>query len=143
MVMWNEVASRFEHVTDKLGKKIDTGIFDTVVALNVLGITTVQSCEGHVGWGVPYPWVHIESSLEQKFRLHQLLSQFYERRSTDFESVLVFNGYRMHSRGAAFSEIIPETEHVQRLQLYQEEMRAFTSYLKMFIASPATFSCSS
>jgi len=48
-------------VTDGLGKEIDQGIFDTVVALNVLGIPTRQSCEGHLEWGTGAPWVDIQA----------------------------------------------------------------------------------
>lgn len=133
MDTWDTMAERFLQVTDKLGKKIDSGIFDTVVTLNVLGVSTVQSCEGHMGWGVPYPWVSIETSLEQKFRLHQYLAQFYKDRSTDFDSVLVFNGYRMYSRGAAFSELIPEPGRQQKLKAYQAEMSDFTVFLKALL----------
>ena len=45
---------------DRLGKPIDPGIFALVVALNMAGIPTSQSCEGHLGWGLPYPWVMID-----------------------------------------------------------------------------------
>ena len=44
---------------DKLGTLIDPGIFETVVALNLLGLHTFQSCEGHLDHGCPYPWVTI------------------------------------------------------------------------------------
>jgi hypothetical protein len=47
-------------VTDGLGKKIDQGIFETVVALNALGIDTTGSCEGHINWGIAAPWVDID-----------------------------------------------------------------------------------
>lgn len=130
---WTTTAERFLHVTDRLGKKIDTGIFETVVALNVLGVETLQSCEGHIGWGVPYPWINVQNDLEQKYRLHQYLAQFYKERATDFDNVLVFNGCRIFSRGGAFSELIPEAERHQKLQAYQAEMLAFTSYLKALI----------
>jgi len=45
--------------TDKLGTLVDPGIFETVVALNLLGLRTFQSCEGHLDHGCPYPWVTI------------------------------------------------------------------------------------
>lgn len=34
-------------ITDKLGKPIDKDIIELVIYLNLLGIQTVQSCEGH------------------------------------------------------------------------------------------------
>lgn len=59
MVTWNETVEKFLHVTDKLGKEIDPGIFDTVVGLNVLGFRTTMSCEGHAERGIAAPWVDI------------------------------------------------------------------------------------
>lgn len=54
---WEEGCAEVARFADKLGAPIDTGIFDTVVALNLLGMTTYQSCEGHLDHGCPYPWV--------------------------------------------------------------------------------------
>ncbi|EFH81221.1 conserved hypothetical protein [Ktedonobacter racemifer DSM 44963] len=133
MATWDVIAERFLHVTDKLGKKIDDGIFDTVVALNMLGVGTLQSCEGHIEWGVPYPWVSIQNDLEQKFLLHQYLARFYKDRSADFDCVLIFHGYRMHSRGAAFSDLFSEAERQQKLKAYQAEMSDFTTFLKAIL----------
>lgn len=61
MEEWNVLLERFKQVTDKLNMPIDTGIFETVVALNALDITTAMSCEGHTERGTPYPWVDIEA----------------------------------------------------------------------------------
>lgn len=44
-------------MTDSIGRPIDSGILETVIALNILGITTNQSCEGHLDHGRPYPWI--------------------------------------------------------------------------------------
>lgn len=38
--LWDETAEKFRKVTDRLGMPIDKGIFDTVVALNALGVPT-------------------------------------------------------------------------------------------------------
>jgi hypothetical protein len=46
--------------TDALGKGIDPGIFDTVVALNALDIPTVASCEGHLERALAAPWIDVE-----------------------------------------------------------------------------------
>src|SRR5260370_12997633 len=58
---WQLMANHFAHVTDKLGKGIDTGIMDTVIVLNLLSIHTSQSCEGHLEWGTGSPWVDIRT----------------------------------------------------------------------------------
>jgi hypothetical protein len=57
---WQKMADNFAHITDKLGKRIDAGILDTVIVLNLLGIHTRQSCEGHLEWGTGSPWVDLE-----------------------------------------------------------------------------------
>lgn len=131
--MWNETAKHFSHTVDKLGKKIDPGIFDTVVALNMLGVHTVASCEGHLGWGVPHPWVNIEAELEQKLLLHQYLAQFYEGKSINFDHTLTFHGYRLRSQGAAFYELLSTEEQKQQLAAYQKEMASFTTFLKSLL----------
>lgn len=73
MKTWQDMAKQFSRVTDRLGKRIDKGIFETVVALNVLGIQTVGSCEGHIDWGMPHPWVDIAAELAQKYQIHRYL----------------------------------------------------------------------
>jgi hypothetical protein len=133
MVTWNETVAQFLLVKDRLGKPIDTNIFETVVALNVLGVHTTQSCEGHLDWGLPYPWIDIQADMQQKFLLHQYLVKFYEQRTLQFESALVFHGYRLRSQGAAFSDFFSETEKEQKLKAYQAEMSGFTSFLKSLI----------
>ncbi|HZO75528.1 MAG TPA: hypothetical protein VFB60_25210 [Ktedonobacteraceae bacterium] len=56
---WEEGCQAVEQFTDKLGLGIDSGIFETVVALNLLRIQTVQSCEGHLDHGYAYPWITV------------------------------------------------------------------------------------
>ncbi|MEO8972199.1 MAG: hypothetical protein ABI406_11450 [Ktedonobacteraceae bacterium] len=51
---------------DKLGKEVDAGIIETVVALNLLGMPTTQSCEGHLNHGTGAPWVDIEDTNASK-----------------------------------------------------------------------------
>lgn len=42
---------------DRLGRKIDKNIFETIVYLNLLDIPTSASCEGHLDHGVAAPWI--------------------------------------------------------------------------------------
>lgn len=69
---WHDVTERFSRMTDKLGRPIDAGIRETVIALNVLGIITRQSCEGHLDHGTGAPWVDVISTgaeiLEQQVK---------------------------------------------------------------------------
>lgn len=52
-----EAKSRLLKTTDKLGYAIEPGIIDTVAALKLFDIVTVQSCEGHTDRGLCGPWV--------------------------------------------------------------------------------------
>ena len=60
---------------------IDAGIRETVAVLNLLGLPTRQSCEGHVndrGHGLPAPWVDFNLGDRQVLdRVQALLEVFY------------------------------------------------------------------
>ncbi len=61
---WEQIAQQVDSWTDGLGKTIDPEIKETVIALNVLGFTTYQSCEGHLNWGHAYPWITFKNTPE-------------------------------------------------------------------------------
>jgi len=65
---WQEVAERLLHTVDGLGTPIDEKILETVVALNVLGVCTSQSCEGHLDHGRPYPWITFTTALAETLK---------------------------------------------------------------------------
>ena len=128
MQEWIEVSEKFSHVTDKLGEPIDKGIFDTVVALNILGFVTRQSCEGHLDHGLPYPWVDVTNKKDDLFLY---LSKFYDGRVVGFDSVIIIDARgRIKSHGGDYLYLLPENERRARLNEYQDEMREFTSFLK-------------
>src|SRR5690242_14733922 len=56
---WQTMATHVAQMKDKLGRGIDPGIFETVIVLNLLGIPTTQSCEGHLDRAAGAPWVDI------------------------------------------------------------------------------------
>jgi hypothetical protein len=130
MATWKEVADHFKHMADKLGNGIDEGIFDTVVALNMLGVYTRQSCEGHLEWGLPHPWIDLYSQLDLKQKLYDYLTQFYQSREIEFDTVLGFHGFRLQSHGSILATLWTEEERKQRLKAYRSEMAAFTQFLK-------------
>lgn len=59
---WNAAKRAIAGWTDGKGKGVEAGIIETVVACNVLGIGTSMSCEGHVNWGMPAPWIRIDAA---------------------------------------------------------------------------------
>ncbi|HEU5383148.1 MAG TPA: hypothetical protein VFV38_47720 [Ktedonobacteraceae bacterium] len=54
---WEGAKDFARHLTDRLGCPIDEGILETVIALNLLGFPTAQSCEGHLDRKYPSPWI--------------------------------------------------------------------------------------
>ncbi len=62
---WKEIEQQVEQTGDRLGLRIDEKIKPTVVALKANGFGTTASCEGHIGRGLPYPWVVVESPLAE------------------------------------------------------------------------------
>jgi hypothetical protein len=66
---YQEMHAKVMGMRDRLGTPIDVGMIDTVLYLNLLAIPTVQSCEGHLDHGCPYPWVIVENApVSQRFR---------------------------------------------------------------------------
>jgi hypothetical protein len=65
---WDKVTASMSKVTDKLGTPIDKGIFDAVVALNVFGISTSMSCEGHLDHGRAAPWIRFHAKGPDQLR---------------------------------------------------------------------------
>lgn len=56
---WQQKLNDLDKVTDGLGLGLDAGIKETVALLNLAGVRTTASCEGHKNWGYPYPWIDI------------------------------------------------------------------------------------
>lgn len=65
---WNEVRDRIDKTTDPLGKSIEDGIKETVIASNVLELSTIGSCEGHSNWGAGPPRVEYRALYKPKER---------------------------------------------------------------------------
>lgn len=57
--IWNKKLNIFRKTVDKLGKKIDPKILIAVVGINLNGLITEQSCQGHLRYGIASPWVNI------------------------------------------------------------------------------------
>jgi len=59
---YRDMQAFVSQMTDKLGEHVDAGIAETVVLLNLLGIPTSGSCEGHMTHGTGAPWIDIEDT---------------------------------------------------------------------------------
>jgi hypothetical protein len=171
--VWVKLRRLFERVTDSLGKGIDSGIIDMVVALNAAGIRTNASCEGHLHRGKSYPWIDIECPqadaleaeilqcldqdqresaerskktrsliqkhrdllLEEERKLANLLDAFYRVHPMEYDRHLILfrlvkGQCRLQSHGSEYQGLRSSSERVAKLQEYQDEMRAFATFLK-------------
>lgn len=180
---WARMVEHYRHVVDKRGRPIDEGILETVVVLNLLGIHTCASCEGHLQRGFDAPWIDIqdpdgeenekairkalshydeqvkanilspaelgqlyahiiqlrqksdEKYLGERYKLMGYLVRFYENRHSSYERTLIIrhrgggSGW-LESQGAYFQRIASAEQRAQKLAEYQEEMQAFTAFLK-------------
>lgn len=59
--MWREKVEKVGKRFDRVGGEMDPGIIEAVAALNIHGIPTSGSCEGHPDRGIPSPWIGIEA----------------------------------------------------------------------------------
>lgn len=93
---WQEMYTTVSNMKDKLGEEVDAGIVDTVVVLNLLGIPTTMSCEGHLDHGTGVPWVDIEDTnanrrtSEVNRMFQQALQQQRQQAQMTIETVRLF-----------------------------------------------------
>ncbi len=153
---WIEEEQRVAAITDALGKGVDEGIKDIVIALRVFGFPTAASCEGHFAWGDLYPWVRInipeqdqehvtkpDSETKERWRkqnlayaqqLIQLLGEFYEQHHAPFDVALSleymgWGRFFLQSTGSAILSLLPEQEQHEKQLLYRQELKAFADFL--------------
>lgn len=88
---WQAKKEEIEQVTDRLGFPIEPHIKNTVVGLNLFGLNTVQSCEGHSDRGIGAPWVEIAAPNEPEWRFigqMEIFEQIAEKYGVSIEAVL-------------------------------------------------------
>jgi hypothetical protein len=64
--IWEKKLVELRGVGDKLGMGIDETILEVIAALNLNGVKTVGSCEGHLNRALAYPWVQIGSEKSEE-----------------------------------------------------------------------------
>jgi hypothetical protein len=62
---WAAATQYIEGVRDALGKCVDAGIKSLVIAFNASGFPTTASCQGHLHWGIPAPWIDLRPPATQ------------------------------------------------------------------------------
>lgn len=74
---WLRMSEYFRTVTDRAGTPIDEKVFETVVGLNLNGVKTNASDEGHAEFLHAYPW--IQFSMPDDRELAQLVDELDAR----------------------------------------------------------------
>src|SRR5712691_10998173 len=150
---WNEAISETAQLSDALGRRVDELIAPVVAALRAHGIPTTASCQGHLKWGLPFPWVEVcaqlpqlppedaeESLRKQNLALRALLlthlAEFYSQRaSVPFDTILclrpyVMRQFRIQSTGAETLTLAPPHWRQAKLTEYRAEMTSFGQFLR-------------
>lgn len=89
-----ELEGCFDNIVDNLGKKIDDGIKEAVVILTKIGFKTSASCEGHLNWGFPFPWIDIEDGSQNSINKMQNLLNIYGKHNF----AIMYVGYQGNFR---------------------------------------------
>ncbi|MCI0564993.1 MAG: hypothetical protein MN733_41530 [Nitrososphaera sp.] len=141
---WERKRHVVNHLADRLGHPVDEGIKETVVALLVYRFPTTASCEGHLDWGLPYPWVEVRTpepkgrrrskaklqqwrlaNLGQQRKMIGLMSQFYDGRDAAFDARLIcsstaFGDFRIQSMGCELIHLLSSRKKRGKLELYRK-----------------------
>lgn len=151
--IWSQMEAYLQRHAEGWGG-IETGITDTVVALNLMSIYTDQSCEGHQGqWALAKGWPFVEIAEKDAEHARDLIDEFYktqQKRKSEKEKIILRvkdwgkDGMRyfIESRGAgenlplsvasvllfSYQKWIQKIESINHS--YTREMEEFTNFLK-------------
>lgn len=155
---WQQLAESVEHIADAVGKPIDEGIKDAVIAMMAHKFSTNQSCEGHISvqnntYNMPFVEIYVPEpegwkddkekkeqwtieNLKQQSKMVGYLDKFYENRPTPFDVMLnihhigMYGGFRLQSTGCDIAKLLQPAQLRDKFVVYQGEMREFTQFLK-------------
>ncbi len=123
---WEKRLMELENVVDGLGHPIEEGIKEGVVALNMLGFSTSGSCEGHDDWGLPTPWVQMETDNKPRYKFEgesELWKSILEELNITPEEVErnspSFDWEKFgEANQAFFDRLAPETPHTKEFSAW-------------------------
>lgn len=151
--LWEEKLNAIRAMAVRRGGPLERGIENPVVAINLLGFATTQSCEGHknkVGlWNPPFvdfaPQTPIDQIPEAEARaateaartdMEKLLAEFYSGQAVAPDEIIQIAQHssvgtcRLQCCGGAEINLIPEEEKLQLVTRYRNEMSRFANFLK-------------
>lgn len=122
---WNAMEKEVATWVDACGLGIDPGIKKIVIVLNLLGFKTEQSCEGHIDWGRPYPWVRLTTNTPELESLNNeelILLKLINEKETDIQKKYP---------ELTFGEALRKGETPELKKLWQES-RLFTEKIQKY-----------
>lgn len=67
-IAWLNKLKETEETADALGYEIEGQVKETVVAFNLMGLSTSASCEGHTDHGISTPWIEVAAANQPEER---------------------------------------------------------------------------
>ena len=131
-MIYDKVSAKVDLITDKLGEPVDDGIRHAVISFIMLGLSTSGSCEGHLDWGLPYPWVDVDAlnsvdSKKENKRCQLIMNSVLDQYSNN--EYLYIEDWSNIVTGPAFRVRTLEATSLSHLILLQKEMYNFGCYI--------------
>ena len=76
--IWDKKLAEINEIADNLGHGIDDAVKEVIIGLQLLGVDTRQSCEGHVDSGISAPWIQISEPEKPEEQFIDELEKFRE-----------------------------------------------------------------
>lgn len=132
---WRAISLEIEKTADALGYGIDKNIKDLVIALNVHGINTTQSCEGHAEKeNYSAPWIQIEAPGEPEERFNGQ-NEAFEKMAKKYE--LPFEEVKRMTPENVYWEAMHECSKNRETEKYvkwKEESRKLMEVMEKILA---------
>jgi len=132
-LLWDQARAEVDQIADPTGRGIDEGIKETIVALNVNGISTAASCEGHTDsedFGQrPWPWVLVQAPNEPAERFEGELEAIRLAAAARKMTVSEFTHQEEYWEIVRQVSENPLTTEYQEWEKKNEELRQFVSRL--------------
>lgn len=104
-----KIQQEIESITDGLSLPIDDLIKPAVIAFRLWDLPTSGSCQGHVNWGLPYPWIDIDCEFWNTKEFWSLREPDTNLFPNGFENNPVWEYYRTISK-------IENDKHLDKFQ---------------------------
>jgi len=116
-ILWDKKAREIDGIEDRLRHSIDPLVKETVIALNLSDLPTIDSCEGHLDWGTSAPWIGIEASNRPKYRFNkekEVFEVIAVKYKVPLEQVIDGDNFEAWSEAYVKSSENGETEEYQK-----------------------------